>query len=84
MPTISIFYGISVMMNLTLKEHNPPHVHAKYAEYEATFKIENGELYHGRFPEKAKKLVKEFIISNKEELLSMWNNKTYYQLKGIE
>ena len=28
MPTISSFYGIIILMHLTSKEHNPPHIHA--------------------------------------------------------
>ena len=28
MPTISVFYGITIMMYLRNKEHNPPHIHA--------------------------------------------------------
>lgn len=27
MPTISVFYGIYIMMYLRNKEHNPPHIH---------------------------------------------------------
>ena len=33
MPTISRFYGILILMHLTQKEHNPPHIHAYYGEY---------------------------------------------------
>lgn len=34
-PTICQFYGIIILMHLTRKEHNPPHIHAYYGEYEA-------------------------------------------------
>ena len=44
MPTISSFYGIIILMHLTSKEHNPPHIHAIYGEYEAIFYIESGEI----------------------------------------
>lgn len=33
MPSISIFYGIKIMM--FFDEHNPPHFHANYAEFNA-------------------------------------------------
>ena len=52
MPTISKFYGIIIMMHLTRKEHNPPHIHAFYGEHEATFFISNGEIFQGTFPNK--------------------------------
>ncbi|MBI4945912.1 MAG: DUF4160 domain-containing protein [Bacteroidetes bacterium] len=36
MPAISQFYGIVIYMYF--KEHNPPHFHAKYGEYEILIK----------------------------------------------
>jgi hypothetical protein len=35
MPVISRFYGILVVMYFN--DHRPPHVHAKYAGFEASF-----------------------------------------------
>ena len=84
MPTISIFYGIVVMMYLRDKEHEPPHIHAFYGSEAATFLISNGELYRGKFPSRAKKMVKEFVLMYQKELLEMWNSGQYRQLEGIE
>ena len=61
MPTISSFYGIIILMHLTRKEHNPPHIHAVYGDFDATFYIDSGEIYEGFFPQKGKALVKEFV-----------------------
>ena len=37
MPTISMFYGILILMYFyDNKKHNCPHIHAEYAEYEAS------------------------------------------------
>ena len=83
-PTISFFYGITIMMYLQNKEHNPPHVHAYYNDSSATFLISNGELYEGEFPNRAKKMVKEFVTTYKEELLKMWETGQYTKLKGID
>lgn len=55
MPTISRFYGIVITMNFVMKEHNPPHIHAKYGEYNASFIISNGEILDGTL-----KLLKHF------------------------
>ena len=84
MPTISSFYGILIMMFQSLKEHNPPHIHAYYAEYEGVFLIETGELLYGHFPLKGRKLVKEFIKQNKSELQTMWNTGIIKKIKGLE
>lgn len=43
MPVIGRFYGISVKMFLSQKEHEPPHVHAVYWEYIGMFNISDGK-----------------------------------------
>jgi hypothetical protein len=59
-PTISVFYGIAIRM--FVQDHPPPHFHAVYAEWEATFSIESGELLEGRLPSRARRLVREWYI----------------------
>ena len=44
MPTIASFYGIVIMMFLLDKEHNPPHIHAFYGEFEASFTFNDGSI----------------------------------------
>ena len=46
MPTISMFYGIVIRM-YNNGEHNPPHFHAFYQGYKATFNMD-GELPRGK------------------------------------
>ncbi len=84
MPTISRFYGILVMMRYKSKEHNPPHIHASYGNYEAAFDISSGELIKGTFPTKGVKMIREFLNVHREELLKMWETGNYYQIPGLE
>ena len=84
MPTISTFYGIIVMMYLRDKEHNPPHIHAFYGDEAATFYISNGELYEGEFPNRAKRMVKEFVLKYQKELLDMWETGNFIKLEGLK
>ncbi len=84
MPTISTFYGITIMMRQIGKEHNPPHIHARYGGQEASFTIKDGELYMGNFPNRASQLVKEFILKNQKELLNMWETEVITKLKGLD
>ena len=84
MPTISVFYGIIIMMYLTNKEHNPPHIHAFYGSEAASFYISTGEIYEGSFPKRAKKMVKEFVLKYQKELLNMWETEKYIKLKGLD
>ena len=83
-PAISVFYGILILMHLTRKEHHPPHIHAFYGEYEATFLISTGELYKGLFPNKGQELVKEFILKYQNELMEMWDTEQYKRLPPID
>ena len=44
MPTISMFYGILIKMNWKdVGQHNQPHFHAFYGDYEASFSLD-GEI----------------------------------------
>lgn len=84
MPSISSFYGILIAMYFTQKEHNPPHIHAYYGGYTASFLISTGELLSGRFPNNGQKLVKEFIKKYQKELQEMWDTETYKKLPPLD
>ncbi|MCP3930225.1 MAG: DUF4160 domain-containing protein [Bacteroidetes bacterium] len=53
------------------KDHNPPHFHADYQEYEATIEIESG-IIKGEMPRRALKLIFDWLDLHKEELLRNW------------
>jgi hypothetical protein len=72
MPTISMFYGISIMM--FYDEHNPPHFHAKYNEFKASIRISDLALMNGSLPPKALGLVVEWASLHRSELLQNWEN----------
>ena len=84
MPTISQFYGILILMHLTRKEHNPPHIHAYYGDYDATFLIWTGEILYGKFPKSGSELVKKFILKYKKELQEMWDTEIYKKLPPLD
>ncbi len=71
MPTISLFYGIAIRMYLN--DHLPPHFHAFYAEHEAKFLIETGDLIDGWLPKTAEKLVREWTGMRRDALKDDWN-----------
>jgi hypothetical protein len=48
MPTISSFYGILIRM--FFNDHDPPHFHARYGEFEATIDLGTLEVMEGRLP----------------------------------
>ena len=83
MPTISYFFGITIVMYLRDKEHNPPHVHAITQDFDAPFLISTGEIIEGEFPSKAKAMVKEFILKYQKELNKMWETEQYKKLPPV-
>lgn len=70
MPTISTFYGILIRM--FFNEHGPPHFHARYGEFEATFDLVSLDVLHGHLPGRALNLVQEWAMMHKEELMEDW------------
>ncbi|MCK7544830.1 DUF4160 domain-containing protein [Marinobacter bryozoorum] len=74
MPVISMFYGILIRMYLLDNQHhNLPHIHARYAEHEASISLVDGEVLAGTLPRKQLRLVQAWIELHQEELLVDWN-----------
>ena len=70
MPEICRFLGIAITMYY--RDHEPPHFHAHYNEYEISVDIENGTV-EGSFPKRALRLVLEWYDAYSEELLEDWH-----------
>ena len=69
MPEISCFYGIVIYMYFN--EHNPPHFHVKYADFNAIVTIEDG-IVTGSLPRRALNLVYDWLDLHKDELMENW------------
>ncbi len=83
MPTISQFYGIKIY--IFYDDHNEPHFHAYYAEYEAEISIKSGNFIGGNLPPNAKKLIKKWMYEHRRELLEDWKlAREHKKLKNIE
>ena len=73
MPVISMFYGVIIRMYLLdTQNHNLPHLHARYAEFEASISIEDGEVLAGKIPRKQLRLVQAWIELHRDELAADW------------
>jgi hypothetical protein len=71
-PTISMFYGIIIRMYYGGREHTPPHFHAYYGEYRATFKIETCSIIEGNIPSRQRRLVEAWAEIHRDELMANW------------
>ena len=83
MPEITRFYGIVIKI-FFLREHNPPHFHAVYGEYNGIFEIETLKMLEGDLPKKAQNLITEWASNYQKELMKMWNEKQLQKLPPLE
>ncbi len=85
MPEIARFFGIIIYMNW--RDHNPPHFHAVYGEYEAIISLD-GALLAGGMPKRALSMVYEWLAMHRTELLTNWelaqNRKPLNDIKPLE
>ncbi len=73
MAIISMFYGIIVSIYyLDNKQHNLPHIHVKFQEFEAVFSIPDGEIIDGSLPKNKIKLVEAWVEIHKDDLVANW------------
>ncbi len=83
MPEISRFLGIVIRMFAA--EHNPPHFHAVYNEYEAQISINPLEIINGELPPRIHGIVIEWDSINQKSLLSNWESlQNNQQIKKIK
>ena len=83
MPVISMFYGIIIRMYmLDEKHHNLPHLHAKYAEFEASIDLADGELLAGELPRKQLRLVQAWVELHRDAFPTSFPETTRHRAAG--
>lgn len=74
MPTISMFYGILVMMySRDIDHHQSPHIHVEYQDFNAVLRIPDGELLSGNLHLKNLKWFKCGSVFTKKNYLLIGN-----------
>ncbi len=53
-------------------EHAPPHFHAFYGDFKATFSISTGQMIEGEFPQRQAAYVTAWALLHEKELLANW------------
>lgn len=73
MGTIYVIKGIRIFLHY--REHNPPHIHAIYAEYEVELIIKDGQLLEGEMPKAQLREIRNWLSAPgvKEKLTSMFH-----------
>jgi hypothetical protein len=73
MPVISMFFGLIVRMYFfDTDRHHEPHFHVEYAEMDAVFAIDSGEILAGELPPAKLRLVQAWIEIHREDLQADW------------
>lgn len=88
MPIISMFYWIFIRLYLLdNKQHKVPHIHARYADFEASVSIEDGEILAGELHRKQLRLVQAWVELRRDELMADWqlavNGETPYKIAPL-
>ena len=86
MPAIASFYGILILMHLTRKEHNPPHIHVIYQEETFSLTIKDLRIIDGETNPSPRLLamVKEWVLLHQNELLKMWETQDIHELDPLK
>ena len=70
MPQVSEFFGVVIYMYFN--DHAPPHFHAEYGEFEATYNIDTLDILRGQLPRRAHGMVVEWALEHRPELRDNW------------
>ena len=72
-------YGMMVFMYRKPKEHEPPHIHIKYAEKEAEYEL-NGNILAGKSVDYMDDLAEALLSKYYDVLLDMWKTQNIHPL----
>lgn len=74
MPELCRFNGIIIYLRFNdTQQHNKPHIHAIYGDFEAAIGID-GELLAGSMPQKQYNSIVAWLNKNEEQAYAAWNN----------
>jgi hypothetical protein len=84
MPVITRFYGMIIKIYFRESEHNPPHFHVIYGEYNGIFDIKELKMLEGDLPPKAISMVLEWAEIYKDELIKIWETQQFIKLPPLQ
>ncbi len=70
MPTLAVFYGLTVTMYY--RDHGQAHFHVRYAEHDAKIALANLNVIDGDLPRRALKLIRKWADKHHDELEEAW------------
>ena len=79
MPEICRFYGIIIY--LYWMDHNPPHIHVVYGDYECSISIME-RIVDGKIPAKVVSKVNQWMDIHQDEIMKLWQKASLSLLSG--
>lgn len=70
------------MVKIFYYDHNPPHFHAEYVEYEVLVNINTLAILAGSLPARALGMVTEWASLHQRELLAAWERASRLEPPG--
>ena len=80
MPTIAIVAGVWII--IYPKDHLPPHLHARFAEYEAMISIMTGDVLEGALPRAKMKATQNWLAEHREQVAYVWQEVRALRYQG--
>ena len=71
MPTLAVFYGITIAM--FADEHPPPHFHVRHGGSKASVAVADGRIIEGRLPRTVARRVQEWRQLHTADLVAAWD-----------
>jgi len=72
MPIIAAFLGM--LIRVYHADHDPPHIHVQYGEYEAIAEIRTGRIIRGRLPRRVERILREWLRVRRREVVGAWRD----------
>jgi hypothetical protein len=70
-PTIAIVDGVAIL--IYPKDHLPPHVHARIAEYRCKLSIVTGQVIDGKLPPSKLRTVQAWLAGHRGQVAYAWD-----------
>lgn len=70
MPVVDLINGIRIL--IYNGDHRPPHIHARYNEYEVLITIDTQEIYAGEMPGRQLKTEFDWLAGNSDYSLTVF------------
>ncbi len=80
MPTIAIVAGVRII--IYPKDHLPPHLHARFAEYEAMISIVTGDVLEGSLPRAKLKAIQTWLAVHRDQIAYVWQEVRALRYQG--